>query len=106
MSVASKVLNAAIDTEIRARVKKLRAKTYSELTALPDTWAEEVSLLGTTVTLTIFCEHYPSRLLVLVRSDRSAVSGLVSMGGTEGFWVEPSGAQIIASDKDVLDFFA
>lgn len=99
-----------IDEEIAAvrsaRLNALRTAPRDELMTRHPLVEEQIVIAGVRVTITTYVECYPDdRLLVLVRSDRSRLFGMISFGATDGFWVLANGAISEATDSDVLDYF-
>jgi hypothetical protein len=107
MASARKELEAAILSELRARVATLRKKSYDTLALLPEAKTEEVTVLGKLVKFTAFRESHPDgRLLILVRSDKPIFFGIGTAGTTEGFWALPGGEKREAHGDEISEFFA
>ncbi len=101
-----KDLDAAILSELRARVVALREKPYEDLALLPEAKTDEATVLGKLVKFSVFCEHHPDRkLLILVRSDKPIFFGIGTAGTTEGFWVLPNGEKREAYGDEIAEFF-
>jgi hypothetical protein len=97
-------LDKSIQAERQRRLSFLRQKQFAELQSLPEASSEVVVLGGEKVTFTTFREQRTiSELLVLVRSDRSFLLGIGSMGATEGFIMGSDGSDRDALNEDITD---
>lgn len=99
-------MSTEIDGERQRRVLALRQVDRRELLAMQPSLTEEVKIANETVIFTTYVEsQQDGRILVLVRSDQPGLWGLVTYGGTDGFWMRNDGLIAEASDNDVLEFF-
>lgn len=100
-------LDAAIRSELKARLAVLREKSYRELARLPEAESDEATILGKPVAFTLFCDHRADgSLLILIRSDKRILFGIGSAGTTEGFFVSPGGERREAYGDEISEFFA
>jgi hypothetical protein len=100
-------LDAAILSELKARVAVLREKSFEELAQLPETRTEDTAVLGTRVEFTVFRQSQADEsLLVLVRSDKPIFFGIGTAGTTQGFFTWPGGQKRDAYGDEISEFFA
>ena len=85
-------------------MERLAGRTFEALGALPAESSERASVGGTEVEFTTVREAQPDgSLLVLVRSDRRSLLGLVRAGTSEGFFAWADGRRREALAEDILD---